>query len=131
VGYALLATVASAAEALTGGPRLVGGCRMRGPSVVLLVLDGVVGGEGAWLTPSAGLPRALQGLKARVARPVIVRRICRPWPVSALFIPGLAGFKNFSNRPPKIFFVRFARSSCKHERHKHDRRCSVFAASSV
>jgi hypothetical protein len=51
VGYALLAAAASAAGALTGEPRLVGGCRMRGPSVVSLVLDRVVGGEGAWLTP--------------------------------------------------------------------------------
>jgi hypothetical protein len=48
---ALLATAASAAEALTRGPRLVGGGRMRGPSVVTLVLYGVFGGAGAWLKP--------------------------------------------------------------------------------
>jgi hypothetical protein len=59
VGYALLATAASVAEALTGGLRLVDGCRMRGPSVFTLVIDGVVEGEGAWLTPRAGLPARL------------------------------------------------------------------------
>jgi hypothetical protein len=32
--------------------------------------------------------RALQGLKVRVARPVIVLKFCRPWPVTALFKPG-------------------------------------------
>jgi hypothetical protein len=45
-----LATAASAMEGLTAGPRLVAGCRMRGLSVVSLVLDGIVEGEGAWLT---------------------------------------------------------------------------------
>jgi hypothetical protein len=35
---------------------LVGGCRMRGPSIVALVLHAVVRGEVAWLAPCAGLP---------------------------------------------------------------------------
>jgi hypothetical protein len=50
VGYALLATAAAAAEALTGGPRWLGCGRMKGPSVASLVLGGVVGGAGALLT---------------------------------------------------------------------------------
>jgi hypothetical protein len=59
VGFALLTMVASSARALTRGPRLLGGVRMRVPSFFLLYLGRDFRGTGELDASWAGLPVCL------------------------------------------------------------------------
>jgi hypothetical protein len=45
----------------------------------------------------------LLGLNVRVAKPAIVLKFCRPWPVLIPFCTGLAGGILFCSGPPKTF----------------------------